>query len=208
MPVEWLTLAAFVPAALALNLTPGADMMFCLAQGLRGGARAALAADAGIALGVVIHVLVAGLGLSAAVAAAPWLLEAIRWLGITYLLWLARQALRGPGPSPAGPAVPSRPARAFRDGLAVNLTNPKVILFVLAFLPQFVDPDRAVLPQFLVLGAILAFGGLLANGAVGLGAGGLGRRLARSPGLGGVLSRLTAAIYAGLALRLALMQRS
>ncbi|MGR3757320.1 MAG: LysE family translocator [Tranquillimonas sp.] len=208
MPVDLLTLAAFVPAALALNLTPGADMMFCLAQGLRGGPRAALAADAGIAVGVLVHVLVAGLGLSAAVAAAPWLLEAIRWIGIGYLLWLARQALRARAPAAAGPVGPARPARAFRDGLAVNLTNPKVILFVLAFLPQFVDPARAVLPQFLVLGAILALGGLLANGAVGLGAGRLGRRLARSPGLGRLLGRITAAIYAGLALRLVLMQRS
>ena len=81
IPIDPLTLLAFVPAALALNLTPGADMMFCLGQGLRGGPKAALAADAGIALGAMIHVLIAGLGLGALVATSPWLFDAIRWAG-------------------------------------------------------------------------------------------------------------------------------
>ena len=94
MIVDPVVMLAFIPAALALNLTPGADMMFCLGQGLRGGPRAALAADAGIAVGGMVHVLVAGLGLGALVARAPWLFEVIRWVGVAYLLWLAVQALR------------------------------------------------------------------------------------------------------------------
>ncbi len=203
--VDWIVLLAFVPAALALNLTPGADMMFCLGQGLRGGPRAALAADAGIALGCMIHVTVAGLGLGALLATIPAAFEVIRWLGVAYLLWLAFRLMRA-GPAAAGGAT-INPARAFREGLAVNLTNPKVILFVLAFLPQFTDPSRPVLPQFLILGAILSLGGLIINGAVGLSAGGIGRRLAASPKAGLWLGRVSATIFAGLALRLALMQR-
>lgn len=204
--IDPLALLAFLPAALALNLTPGADMMFCLGQGLRGGPRAALAADAGISTGAMIHVLLAGLGLGALVAAVPWVFDAIRWLGVAYLLWLAWGALRRPPGSAA--AAPARPRRAFRDALLVNLTNPKVILFVLAFLPQFVDPARPVLPQFLLLGAILSAGGFVVNGAVGVFAGGLGRRLAASPGLSRGLGWASAAIFSALALRLALLQRS
>jgi threonine/homoserine/homoserine lactone efflux protein len=204
--VDPVILLAFVPAALALNLTPGADMLFCLGQGLRAGPRAALAADAGIALGGMVHVTLAGLGLGAAVAAFPWLFEAIRWLGVGYLLWLASVVLRRPSGQPDVP--PLRPARAFRDGLLVNLGNPKVILFVLAFIPQFVDPARPVLPQFLVFGLILSLGGLVVNGLVGVFAGGIGQRLAASPGVARWLARASAAIFIALAARLALLQKA
>ena len=202
--VEWTRLAGFIPAALALNLTPGADMMFCLGQGLRGGPRAALAADAGIALGGMLHVAVAGLGLGALVARAPWVFEAIRWIGVAYLLWLAAKALHGGQP---GDVPRTRAVTAFRDGLLVNLSNPKVILFVLAFVPQFVDASRPVLPQFLIFGTVLSMGGLVVNGAVGVLAGGAGQQLARSAALGRWLARVSAMVFAGLALRLALISR-
>ena len=83
------------PAALALNLTPGVDMMFCLGQGLRAGPQQALAASAGISVGSMVHVALAGLGLGAAVTALPWLFDVIRWVGVIYLLWLALGAIRG-----------------------------------------------------------------------------------------------------------------
>lgn len=206
MPIDALTLLAFIPAALALNLTPGADMMFCLGQGLRGGPKAALAADFGISAGAMIHVTLAGLGLGAAMATLPWFFEAIRWLGVGYLVWLALKTLRHPT-AVSSPEI-IRPGRAFRDGLLVNLTNPKVILFVLAFLPQFVDPTRPVLPQFLILGAILSLGGLVVNGAVGVFAGSLGRALTRSQRFEQGLRIVTASIFGFLAVRLALTQRS
>lgn len=206
MSVDPLTLLAFVPAALALNLTPGADMMVCLGLGLRTGPRAAWAASAGVSAGVMAHVALAGLGLAALIAAHPSALGAIRWLGVAYLLWLAAQALAS-GPLRAdAPAL--GPARAFRAGLMVNLLNPKVILFVLAFVPQFIDPARAILPQFLACGAVLALGGFLVNGAVGLCAGGLGRRLATSPRLARGLGLVSAGIFVALAARLAFIQRS
>ncbi|MBE0454318.1 LysE family translocator [Roseovarius autotrophicus] len=206
MIVDPLTLLAFIPASLALNLTPGADMMFCLGLGLRSGPRPALAASAGIATGGMVHVALAGLGLAAAIAAAPWALDTIRWLGVAYLLWLAVQCLRQGPLRPDAPVLAS--THAFRQGIMVNLTNPKVILFVLAFVPQFVDPARSILPQFLIYGAVLSIGGLVINGAVGVSAGGIGRRLATSARFARGLGLASAAIFAGLAARLALMQRS
>lgn len=206
MIVEPLTLLAFLPAALALNFTPGADMMMCVAQGLRGGPRAGMACSAGVSVGGMVHATVAGLGLGAAVAAMPWLFDAIRWIGVAYLLWLAFKVLR----SGIVTAVPddASTGRAFREGLVVNLTNPKVILFVLAFIPQFIDPARPVLAQFLVLGGILAFGGLIMNGLAGVFAGGLGRRLATSPRFGRILGGVSATIFGALAVRLALTERA
>ena len=205
--IDPLTLLAFIPAAVALNLTPGADMMFCLGQGLRGGPRPAVAASAGIVLGGMVHVTLAGLGLGAAIATLPWLFDVIRWAGIAYLLWLAWQALRHPLQTGETPEI--KPSSAFRDGMIVNLTNPKVILFVLAFLPQFIDPSQgSILAQFLVFGAIIAAGGFIVNAAVGIFAGGLGRRMARSPNFARGIGYVCAAIFTGLALRLALIERT
>ncbi|MFN3575744.1 MAG: LysE family translocator [Tabrizicola sp.] len=208
VPVEPLTLLAFVPAALALNLTPGADFMFCLGQGLRSGWRPAMAANFGIATGGMVHTLLAALGLGALVAAHPAAFEAIRWLGVGYLLWLAIAALRASPFAREAQVAPTTPAVAFWQGLMVNLLNPKVILFILAFLPQFVDPSRAILPQFLTLGLVFSLGGLIVNGAVALFAGSIGQRIARSAGMARWLSRISATIFGALAVRLALMPRS
>lgn len=203
--VDPLSLLAFVPAALALNLTPGADMTFCLGQGLRAGPRAALAAAAGISAACMVHVALAGLGLGAVVAAHPVAFDVIRWTGVAYLLWLAWQTLRSAAAA-GEPGAAMRPARAFRAGFLVNLSNPKVILFVLAFIPQFVAPGAgAVLAQFLVFGAVLSLGGLLINGLVGVFAGAFGRRLMRR---GRALGYLSAGIFVALAARLAVMEKA
>ncbi len=203
--IDPIALLAFLPAALALNLTPGADMTFCLGQGLRGGPRAAIAASAGIALGCMVHVVIAALGLGALVNSHPAAFGAIRWAGVAYLLWLAFRTLTTPfaPPGTAGAAG----GRAFLQGLLTNLLNPKVILFVLAFLPQFTDAARPLLPQFLILGGIIALGGLVINAAVGIAAGRIGQGFVRSPRAGLWLSRITATIFGALALRLAMIQR-
>jgi threonine/homoserine/homoserine lactone efflux protein len=208
MLVDPLTLLAFAPAALALNLTPGADMMFSLGQGLRSGPHAAVAAAAGITAGGMVHVTLAGLGLGAVVAAHPGLFDAIRWVGVGYLLWLAVQSLRQTSLS-RSPAPALSVPQAFRDGALVNLTNPKIILFTLAFIPQFVDPTRgAVLAQFLIFGAVLGLGGMVVNSTVGIFASTLGRHLATSPRFAQTLGRVSAGIFAALALRLALLPKA
>ena len=207
MPVDIAVLLAFVPAGLALNLTPGADMMFCLGQGLRSGPGPAMAANFGIALGGMIHTLAAALGLGALLAAHPTAFDVIRWLGVGYLLWLAIKGLRGgTGPTASGRGRLTA-MRAFQEGLLVNLLNPKVILFILAFLPQFVDPSGAVFAQFITLGLVFAGGGLVVNGVVGIFAGRLGRRLASSAEFARWLGWISAGIFGLLALRLAMMER-
>jgi threonine/homoserine/homoserine lactone efflux protein len=202
--VDPLVLAAFLPAALALNLTPGADMMFCMGQGLRSGSRAAIAASAGIALGGLVHATIAGLGLGATVAALPWMFDVIRWIGVAYLLWLAWTAVSGASKSLTPDVI--RSTRAFRNGLIVNMTNPKVILFTLAFVPQFVDPSAgSILMQFLIFGVVLSIGGFVINGLAGVFAGNAKRRLA-----GGAtwLNYISGGIFAALAIRLAVMERA
>lgn len=205
--IETVTLLAFIPAALALNLTPGADMMFCFGQGLRSGPRAAIAASAGISAGGMMQVLLAGLGLGAAVAALPWLFDVIRWVGVAYLLYLAWGAVRNGAVSAEAPVKPAR--LSFRDGMLVNLTNPKVILFVLAFIPQFVDPLRgSVLMQFLIFGTIIGIGGFVVNGLVGVFAGSAGRHLVSNPRASRILGWVTGGIFAALAVRLAILERA
>ncbi|CUK26069.1 Homoserine/homoserine lactone efflux protein [Cognatishimia activa] len=201
-------LLAFIPAALALNLTPGADMMFCLGQGLRSGTKAAVAASAGISLGAMIHMALAGAGLGAIVATVPWVFDAIRWVGVAYLLWLAWGALRASNVE-NGKVQGLSAAKAFRQGLIVNLSNPKVILFVLAFVPQFVDPTKgSVFVQFMVFGSIIALGGFVVNGMVGAFSGTAGRALTGSVKFQRGLGYTTAAIFTALAARLAIMEKA
>lgn len=193
---------AFLPAAIALNLLPGPDMIFCLAQGLRGGPRRAWAASAGISLGSMIHVTLAGLGLGALVAASPAAFGAIRWAGAAYLVWLAWKTWTTPLSGEVGGAA-RRPWKAFRDGMLVNLSNPKVILFILALLPQFVNPALPVLPQFLAMGCVIAGLGFVVNGTVGFFAGRAARLILTASRGETVLRRVTALLFAGLAGRLA-----
>lgn len=192
-------LLAFTLAGLMLNLTPGADVMFATASGLRGGPRAGMAAGLGVGLGVAMHVTLAALGLSALLAAHPAALGAIRWLGALYLLWLAVRAWRAGVPDAAERGA-ARPFRALGRGFLANALNPKVILFILAFLPQFTDPAYGpVWRQIVLLGGIFTVTGTLVTMAYGALAGAMGQALGRRLG---ALNRVAALVFAGLAARL------
>lgn len=200
--IDPVILLAFVPAALALNVTPGPDMMLCLAQGMRSGRIAAWSASAGVSAGALVHVTVAGLGLGAVVAAVPQAFMVIRWIGVAYLVYLAVQAVRGGALRTDAKGMST--ARAFRAGLFTNLSNLKVIWFVLAFIPQFVVPEAGpVFLQFLAFGAMIALGGFVVNGMVGAYAGTLGRTLIQSSK---ALGYFTGSIYMALAARMAVME--
>lgn len=192
---------AFLPAVALLMLLPGPDMLLCLAQGMRGGPRRGLAAAAGVSTGVLVNVTLAGLGLGALVAAFPDAFQLVRWVGAGYLAWVAWRTWRTPLVVEIGGAAPSRWI-AYRDGLVVNLSNPKVILFVLALLPQYVNPSLPVLPQFMAMGAVMAVGALVVNGAVGWSAGRAAGWLLRSSRAERILRRLAATLFAALALRI------
>ena len=207
--IDLQTLMIFIPIGLALNLTPGADMLFCLGQGLKSGPRAGVAASCGISVGSLIYSALAGLGLAALIAANPLAFEAIRWAGVAYLVWLAVGTLRAPlaAMQPADVARGSA-FKAFRTGILVNLTNPKVALFILALVPQFVDPARGpVLVQFMLFGLILSVGGTVINGMVGAFAGQIGQGLARKVYLARGLQYATSFVFLGLAAKLALERR-
>jgi threonine/homoserine/homoserine lactone efflux protein len=202
-------LLIFIPIAVALNLTPGADMLFCLGQGTKSGPRAGLAASLGIAAGSFIHALAGGLGLAALIAAHPVAFEVIRWAGVVYLLWLARTIWT----NPAGELSPAKVSssglfKAWREGVVVSLLNPKVAVFMIALVPQFVEPSRgSVLLQFLIFGTVLNIGGTIINGFVGFFAGQIGRSLERNENLSRLLQYLTSFIFVGLATKLAFERR-
>ncbi len=152
----------FAVAVLVLNATPGVDMVLVLTRTLQHGVRAGLAVSLGISAGSVLHALAAAFGLAALLAASAAAFTAVKWVGAAYLLWLAigmaREAVRSStGDTQTSAAVdrrPVRPAVAFRQGLLTNLLNPKVALFFLALLPQFIASDAAHKTlAFLALGA-------------------------------------------------------
>ncbi len=213
-------LLLFIPAALALNITPGNDMLFCLGQSLKDGPRAGIAASLGIATGGVIHTLLAAFGLASLLAATPWAFEALRWAGVGYLIWLGIQSLRGDGidfdsatslkqRSPVKNAK-QRPSlyRPWRDGTIVNLFNPKVAIFILAFIPQFVDTNTgSTILQFLILGAIFNVMGTAVNFLVALFAGKVRALFASNQNFSKRFQKITGAVYLALATKLAFEHR-
>ena len=158
-------LPLFIATALVLNATPGVDMLFTLSRTLQHGWRTGMAAALGITAGCVVHTVAAALGLAALLATSALAFSAIKWLGAAYLLWLAwgmlRASVRDAEPIlAASSAAPS--TRVFAQGFLTNVLNPKVALFFLALLPQFISadaPDKAV--AFLFLGAVFIAGGAL-----------------------------------------------
>jgi threonine/homoserine/homoserine lactone efflux protein len=199
--------AAFLLAAVLVQLTPGPGMLFLVAQGLAGGSRAGRAAAGGAAAGMLVHTTAVALGLAAVLQAAPMALDLLRFAGAGYLLWLALRSLRTAelAPADAGVTAPDRFGAVFVRGLVNNLANPKVILFYVAFLPQFVDPSLGRLPlQLFVLGLTMLALGLAIDLAIGSGAGWVGLFLRRRRAVNRWLSRLVGAVYGALAVRLVL----
>lgn len=194
------TITAFLGAAVLLYLTPGADMMFTLASGIAGGPKAGLAAAVGISMGVLVHVSLAAAGLAALLLTYPAAYDAIRYLGAAYLAFLAWQSWT------ASDDLANRKGRAgvfkaFRRGFITNILNPKVALFVLAFLPQFTDPAIGpVWQQIIWLGLALTLGGIVADGAYGIFAGFMAERLKRSTK---TMNKVSAIVFGGLAIRIA-----
>ena len=204
-------LPLFVLAVLVLNATPGVDMLLTVGRTLSGGSRAGLAAAAGISVGSVLHVLAAAFGLAALLAVSSAAFMVIKWAGAAYLLWLAAGMLRAawrPGPVDRRPAEAASVASSallrvdFRRGLLTNVLNPKVALFVLAFLPQFIAaeaPHKSL--AFLALGALMVLqGGVFLALLVGVTA--RLRRVGSSPALARGLKAVGATLFVAMAWRL------
>jgi threonine/homoserine/homoserine lactone efflux protein len=205
MPIALPDLMVFLSAALLLNLTPGNDMMFVLGQSIKGGHGRGIAASFGIAIGSIIHLSLVALGVAVLLKENPVVFEAIRWLGVAYLSWIAWKTLHSAGPVHSNVDVNGSNWRAWRDGTLVNLLNPKVIIFMFAFLPPFIRPESGMpLLQLLILGTLFNIGGTAVNVMVALLSGGIGRRLATSARVARGFAYASSAVFVALALRLAL----
>jgi threonine/homoserine/homoserine lactone efflux protein len=205
----WPVFLAFASGALLLNLTPGVDMAFVTTTSVAKGRRAGVFAALGIFVGCMGHILLAVFGLSAILVASETAFTVVKYLGAGYLLYLAVTALRTKAGSGApNAAVPVSGWQAFRKGCLVNLLNPKVGMFFLAFLPQFTGPSHGGLAlQIFVLGVYFNVQGLVVNGAVALIAARAAKRIAASRRTRSALKWLTASLFTALAVRLALTTR-
>lgn len=210
------TLTAFFGVAVLLGLSPGPDNVFVLMQSAQNGWRAGMAVVAGLCAGLVVHTAAVALGLAAVFASSPLAFTVLKGCGAAYLAWLAWQAWRAPvalatHPSGQPPAAPLRSRALWRmagRGAIMNLSNPKVLIFFLAFLPQFTDPARDSLTlQTMVLGCVFMLATLLVFGAIACFSGVFGALLQRSARAQQRLNRLTALVFVGLAVRLVAAQR-
>jgi threonine/homoserine/homoserine lactone efflux protein len=198
-------LALFITSGILLNLTPGQDTMYIVGRSISQGRRAGLLSVAGILAGSIVHTCAAAFGLSAILTASAEAFTAIRLAGAAYLVYLGikmvRDRSRDLAPTEFGR---ERDWPIFRAGFFTNLLNPKVALFFLAFLPQFVDPaaDSKVL-AFLFLGALFMFNGTIWCLIVAWGASTMSRRLRESPSAALIVRRAAGALFVGLGLRLA-----
>jgi threonine/homoserine/homoserine lactone efflux protein len=204
-------LVSFTLACILLNLVPGPGMMFMMAHGVTGGRRAGVAAAFGMASGTTVHTVAAALGLSALLAAAPYALDVVRIGGAIFLLYLAIQALRDSkklSPESFGGTITPRGhslKRTYLSAILTNLANPKVVLFFLAFVPQFITPGGwSMTSQILLLGAVLIAVGLVMDAGIGVAAGTFSNTLQKRPSIQIWLRRTSAAIFSGLAVRLLL----
>ncbi len=202
------TLLAFLAIAVVLTLAPGPDNLLVLGQSLARGRLAGFGIAVGCALGCFTHILWATLGVSAALAASPRAFTLLKLAGAAYLVWIGIQAWRAGSPTALSSHGATRPRPWSKDvarGFIANAINPKVALFFLAFMPQFVNEEngQATL-QMIVLGLLFVAQTVVVFGAIAFAAGGIGRALRRRPRLAPWLDRLAGTLFIGLALRLAL----
>jgi len=195
----------FLGVSIVLTMAPGPDVIFLASQGLAGGPRAGLAVALGLSSGLLVHTALAALGVSAVFAASPLAFNAVKWAGAAYLLWLARAAF-GEKPAAAGPAALAGGAGAlYRRGVVMNLLHPKVALFFLALLPQFVDPAKgAVRAQMAVLGLVFIAQVVVVFGSIGYLSGRLGARLLPGAANARRLAVIKGLVFLSLALYLVL----
>jgi len=202
-------LFTFSAAAILLCLAPGPDNIFVLTQAALHGRQAGLAVLFGLCTGLIGHSTAVALGVAVIFQTSALAFTALKLIGAAYLLYLAWQAFRAPTAA-IGMAAPPRMrlGRLYRRGIIMNISNPKVSIFFLAFLPQFADPARGpVAMQIFMLGGIFILSTILVFGGIALLAGALGAWLNRSNRVQMVMNKLAGTVFVGLALKLAIANR-
>lgn len=200
---------AFFLVSVLLALSPGPDNLFVLVQSALRGRRAGMYVVLGLCSGLVVHTAAVAIGLAALFAASALAFTVLKAVGAAYLCYLAWQAMRAPvSEIDSGAQAALDPGRMYARGVVMNLTNPKVVIFFLAFLPQFTDPARGHLAaQLLWLGFLFMVATLLVFGTIAYFAGALGGLLRRSHRVQKILNRTAAAVFVALAARLLLAER-
>jgi threonine/homoserine/homoserine lactone efflux protein len=195
----------FLAASIAITVAPGPDNLQVLARGISQGRAAGLVAALGFAAGISFHTTLAALGVAALLKSSPMAFEAVKLAGAAYLVWIGIKAIRSKGLSSAHER-PSQPlAVVFRQSVIGNLLNPKVTLFFIVFLPQFVNPHggQSVMLQMFELGGVFMLQTVAVFSVFGVAAGMIGAYLKRRPKVGVWLDRLAGATFIGLGIRVA-----
>jgi len=207
IPME--TLAAFFMASVLLGLAPGPDNIFVLTQSALRGRLAGLLVTLGLCTGLVVHTTAVAFGVAVVFQSSALAFTALKLGGAGYLLYLAWQAFRASAEriSAARQNGLTYP-KLYRRGIIMNVTNPKVSIFFLAFLPQFADPGRGSLTlQMLLLGGVFIVSTILVFGSIALLAGSIGQWLNRSPRAQKTMNRVAGVVFVGLALKLATVRQ-
>lgn len=201
-------LSVFFAASLLLALTPGPDNLFVLAQAAQRGKMAGIIVTLGLSTGIMFHTVAVALGAAALFSTSVFAFNALKYVGAAYLLYLAFQAWKASGRSGQQQAVTALSwKRLYGRGVVMNITNPKVSIFFLAFLPQFTDPlSGPLFPQFIVLGVLFIVSTLLIFGAISLLAGSIGLLLRKSGRPERILNRTAGIVFLSLAVKLAFTQ--
>lgn len=206
------TLAAligFLGASMVLTIAPGPDNIFIITQGISNGRKPAIVTALGMCSGISIHTIAAALGLSAIFYSSAVAFQIVKFAGAAYLLYLAYKTIKSRSEGFAGgKARPETNAALYRRGFLMNVLNPKVALFFLAFLPQFVNPASGKFAlQVIMLGLMFMVQAVIIFTIIGYFSGTIGEKLIKKPGLSRLLSWLTAAVFTALGVRLALISK-
>jgi threonine/homoserine/homoserine lactone efflux protein len=203
------TLLLFTTASLLLALAPGPDNIFVLTQSAMKGRRVGLVVTLGLCTGLIVHTSAVAFGVAAIFHASALAFNLLKFIGAAYLLYLAWGAFRsGTSTLTSEENHEVRLSRFYLRGIIMNVTNPKVSIFFLAFLPQFTNPAKGALPlQLIVLGCLFIISTLVIFGMFSLMAGLIGRWFRRSPQAQRLLNMSAGTIFAGLALKLATTTR-
>jgi threonine/homoserine/homoserine lactone efflux protein len=199
----------FVAASWALIIVPGPDMLYVITRGMSQGRKAGLLSALGVTLGILVHTVFAAFGLAVLLQTSALAFLVVKYVGALYLIYLGFKALK----DKSSFAPPSQPQHVdfhsiFWQGVLSNVLNPKVALFFLAFLPQFVNRDSGHIPlQMFTLGIVFALFGIMFLSVIGYFSGGIGRWLVSRSRLTRTLRWLTGGVFIGLGVRLALVER-
>lgn len=207
--IEQSQLLYFIAASAALTLLPGPDILFVLTQSISQGKMAGIATATGLCTGILVHTSAAALGISALIYKSSLAFEIVKYVGAAYLLYLAWQALRE-----SGELVSSAPVREtnsfalYRHGIFMNVLNPKVALFFLAFLPQFVNLESGNVPmQMILLGIVFLIQAWMIFSAISVFAGMIGDKMIKKPGIGKYINWGKAGIFTVIGVKLALSHK-